>query len=175
VGAESHAAIPVASEGPSTELLHRGPPIFFYWVNLTVQQYDTNGQPGFLVKNEGNFTSGPFRIAVLAGGASHSEYSNGLAGGATQWYPTGFQVACCQTTAIIVDIDSQVPETKENDNSTSFNNSCQTYSCSSCNDGSCQCGGGLTACTDPSNPPTTPDLCGAHRGVNPQVGCVQEP
>jgi hypothetical protein len=43
-------------------------------------------------------------------------------------------------------------------------NDTTTFVCASCNDGSCQCGAGTPA-----------GLCAAHRGNNPQLGCVQQP
>jgi hypothetical protein len=38
------------------------------------------------------------------------------------------------------------------------------FTCAACNDGSCQCGN-----------ETRPQLCANHNGVDPSLGCVQQP
>ncbi|HEY2516432.1 MAG TPA: CARDB domain-containing protein [Polyangiaceae bacterium] len=145
-----------------------------FYPNLTVEQKDQNGSPGFLVSNSGIVNAGAFRIAVFAGQDSYSAYSNGIPGFGSQWFPMNWNVGCCQNVAILVDIDKQVAESNESDNGTGFLNSCQTYTCSFCNDSTCQCGGGLEVCTDQSNPPTSPNVCANHRGVDSQIGCSEQ-
>jgi hypothetical protein len=170
--AEPDGASTAAPEpkGKVTEDFIRFP---IYFPDLTVWGSGANGVQGIEIANWGAGNAGAFRVAVLDGAGSYSIDVAGLAAGKSVWYPLK-NVECCEGVSIIVDVDNVVAETNENNNSTYFYSACQLSACQVCNDGSCQCAGALTACTNPESPPTEPNLCGSHGGIDPSLGCVQE-